>query len=243
MQSITRTLGVNMATVSRLLRLAGWACAYYHRDHVQNIPGKRLVQCDELWSFVYAKHKNAPYVEPWDHAGDVWTFTALDADSKLLISYLVVPRRNTKFAAMLMADVINRLDETPTLVADHLKAYKKAAKQIFGDDAKQILLQTKKGATSDLSTSYVERHNLTIRMSNRRYTRKTNAFSKKAERHADLFSLFAVYYNFCRIHKTLRVTPAMEVGLTDTLRDCKWIVSLIDEITAKPKRPGPKPKK
>ena len=242
MQSITRILDVNMATVSRLLRLAGWACAIYHRDHVRNIPGKRLVQCDEIWSFVYAKRKYASYVEPWDYAGDIWTFTALDANSKLLIAYFLAPTRNTRNARLLLADVASRLEETPSLVTDRLKSYTKAAKQLYGKKSKYILSQTRKGETTDHSTSFIERHNLTIRMSNRRYARKTNAFSKSAARHIDMFNLFAIHYNFCRIHKSLRVTPAMEAGLTNVLRDCEWIVGLINEIEPKPKKPGPKPK-
>ena len=239
MQSVSRFTGASMVTIGRLLTLAGHACGLYHYDHVRNIPGKRDVQCDELWSFVYAKQKRAPHVTPWDGAGNAWTFTALDADSKLLISYLVAPSRSTKYAKEILLDVADRLEKRPNLTTDKLKSYKKAAKQVFGKKAKKTLSQMRKGEETDHNTSYVERHNLTIRMSNRRFARKTNAFSKKVSRHIDMMHLFAVYYNFCRMHLSLRITPAMEAGLTDTLHEADWIVQLIDWNTLPPKKPGP----
>ena len=171
-------------------------------------------------------------------AGSVWTFTALDADSKLLISYMVRKRRNTKSAAVLMKDLSGRLNKRPKLTADSLKAYGRATKKTWG--TKAHLSQIRKGEETDHNTSHVERYNLTIRMANRRFTRKTNAFSKKLSKHEAAMHLFAVHYNFCRIHQTLRVSPAMEAGLTNKLRDVEWIVHLIDEITQPPKRPGPK---
>ena len=240
LRSIARTEDVSVVTVGRLLSLAGEACYLAHDELVRDIQGKRNIQCDELWSFVYAKEKKAPYVYPWDLAGSAWTFTALDADSKLLISYLVSPKRNTKSATRLLTDVSSRLIETPRFTADQLKAYKKASQQVFGKRSKRVLSQMRKYENTDHSTSYVERHNLTIRMANRRFTRKTNAFSKKFSKHIDMMHLFAVHYNFCRIHKTLRVTPAMEAGITDILKDCKWIIGLIDIIEPEPKKPGPK---
>ena len=132
MQAVSRFTGVSMVTIGRLLTAAGRACDLYHYDHVRDIAGKRNVQCDELWSFVYAKQKRAPYVTPWDGAGSAWTFTALDADSKLLISYLVAPTRGTEYARELFLDVASRLEKRPGLTADKLKSYKKAAKQVFG---------------------------------------------------------------------------------------------------------------
>ena len=240
MRSIARVEEVNIVTIARLLSLAGAACKEYHDAHVRGICGKRNVQCDEIWSFVYAKEKQAPYADPWDAAGHTWTFTALDADSKLLVSYLVALNRGTRSATRLFRDLVSRLEKTPKITADELKSYRLAAKAVFGSRAGSVLSQIRKGEDTDHSTSYVERHNLTIRMGNRRYNRKTNAFSKKLTKHRDMFHLWALHYNFCRIHMSLRVTPAMEAGIDDQLRDCKWIVSLIDAIEPMPKKPGPK---
>ena len=231
---------VSLATVMRLLRLAGATCHLYHFDNVRDIPGRRNIQCDELWSFVYAKEKRVPYVKPLDAAGTAWTWTALDADSKLLVSYLISKKRNTAAAIALFSDLAGRLQKQPHITADQLQAYRKAAKEVFGKKkARTTLSQTRKGKDTGHNTAYVERHNLTIRMENCRYTRKTNAFSKKFSQHISMMDLWVVYYNFCRIHKTLRVTPAMEAGICDTLRDCEWIVGLIDLSTAAPKKPGP----
>ncbi|MCY4557648.1 MAG: IS1 family transposase [Chloroflexi bacterium] len=238
MRSTARVCDVAFNTVADLLDMAGKACQLYHDQHVRGIEGRRSVQCDEVWSFVYAKDRAKDWAEPWDTAGSVWTFTALDADSKLLISYMVRKRRNTRSAAKLMKDLEGRLRKRPKLTADSLKAYGRATKKTWGTTAH--LSQVRKGEDTDHNTSYVERHNLTIRMANRRFTRKTNAFSKKMSRHEAAMHLFAVYYNFCRIHQTLRVTPAMEAGIDGKLHDMDWIVGLIEEITEPPKKPGPK---
>ena len=239
LRSIARVEDVSLATVMRLMRLAGAACHLYHFDHVRDIPGRRNIQCDELWSFVYAKEKRAPYVTPLDVAGSAWTFTALDADSKLLVSYLISKKRDTRSATILFSDLASRLQKRPRITADDLKAYRKAAQAVFGKKARKTLTQTRKGENTDHNTAYVERHNLSIRMGNRRYARKTNAFSKKLSSHVGMMDLWVVHYNFARIHKTLRVTPAMEAGLADTLRDCEWIVWLIDSMMLAPKKPGP----
>ena len=241
MRSIERTEGVSINTITKLLDEAGKACGLYHDDTVRDIPGKRRsIQCDELWSFVYAKQKRADEVDPWDVAGNVWTWTALDADSKLLVSYLLSPHRDTESAAHLLADLASRLEELPYITADELKAYRAAAKQVFGRvKSFWMLRQTRKGVDSDHSTSFVERHNLTIRMENRRYTRKTNGFSKMLSRHVTMMDLWAVHYNFCRTHSTLRTTPAVATGLADEPHDCEWIVELIDAMTMPPKKPGP----
>ena len=238
MRSTSRVCDVSINTVGRYLDLAGIACCLYHDVHVRGIKGKRDVQCDEVWSYVYAKDRVADWADPWDVAGSVWTFTALDADSKLLISYMLRQRRDARSATVLMRDMASRLKKTPRLTADKLGAYRIAAAKVWGRKAQ--LSQLRKGEDTDHNTAYVERHNLTIRMANRRYTRKTNAFSKKMARHEAAMHLFAVHYNFCRIHQTLRVTPAMEAGLTDTLYDMGWIVDLIEEVTKPPKKPGPK---
>ena len=238
MRSTARVCDVAFNTVADLLDMAGKACQLYHNEHVRGIEGRRSVQCDEVWSFVYAKDRAKDWAEPWDTAGSVWTFTALDADSKLLVSYMVRKKRDTRSAAKLMKDLAGRPKKRPKLTADSLKAYPRATKKTWG--TKAHLSQIRKGEDTDHNTSYVERHNLTIRMANRRFTRKTNAFSKKLSRHEAAMHLFAVYYNFCRIHQTLRVTPAMEAGVDDKLHDMDWIVDLIEEITEPPKKPGPR---
>ena len=240
MRSVARFEDVSIVTVGRLLTLAGVACGRYHDRHVRGITGKRNIQCDEVWSFVYAKQKNVPHVEPWDAAGHAWTFTALDADNKLVVSYLIAQDRSAKSARKLLSDITDRLEKLPKITTDELKSYRTAAKRIFGKKAGKVLSQMRKGEDTDHSTSYVERHNLTIRMGNRRYARSTNAFSKIYSKHIDMMNLWVVHYNFCKIHTSLHVTPAMEAGLMPTVRDCKWICGLIDAIEPRPKKPGPK---
>ena len=237
MRSISRAEDTDIGTVARLLDSAGKACKHYHNKFVRGIKDDRYIQCDEVWSFVYAKEKRADYAKPWDKAGTVWTWTALDTDTKLLVAYKVRKRRDARSATALMRDLARRLDKTPILVADQLKAYRKAAREVFGKKVR--LSQKKSDPDTGFTTAHVERHNLTIRMCNRRFNRKTNAFSKKFSRHVATIHLFMLYYNFVRIHKTLRVTPAMEAELTDTLHDFEWIVELIDSLTPPPKKPGP----
>ena len=237
MRSTARVCDITFNTVADLLDISGRACQLYHDAHVRGIKGRRNVQCDEVWSFVYAKDRSLDWADPLDVAGSVWTFTALDADSKLLISYMVRKRRNTKSAAVWMKNLSKRLNKRPNITADSLKAYGHATKKTWG--TKAHLCQIRKGEDTDHNTSYVERHNLTIRMANRRFTRKTNAFSKKLAKHEAAMHLFAEHYNFCRIHQTLRVSPAMEAGIENKLRDVDWIVDLIEKITQPPKKPGP----
>ena len=240
MRSIARHEGHSRVTIARLLDAAGKACGLYHYDTVWDISGKRNIQCDEVWSFVYAKDKRAPYVLPWDVAGTVWTWTALDANSKLLVSYLLSPKRDTASAVELLTDLTYRLMATPHITADELKSYRTAARRVFGNQHRRVLSQTRKGKDTGHTTSYVERHNLTIRMTNRRFTRKTNAFSKMFSMHLAMLDLLAVHYNFCREHSSLGITPAMAAGIDHEPHDCEWIVKLIDLSTAAPKKPGPK---
>lgn len=238
MRSTSRVCDVAFNTIADLLDIAGKASQLYHDDHVRDIPGKRNIQCDEIWSFVYAKEKRRGDVIPLDVAGSVWLFTALDADSKLLVSYIARKKRNVKSATVLMKDLEGRLQKRPKLTSDSLHAYPKATKKTWGTSAH--LSQLRKGEETDHNTAYVERHNRTIRMGNRRFTRKTDAFSKKMKKHEAMMHLWALHYNFCRIHQTLRVTPAMEAGIDSKLHDMDWIVDLIENITDPPKKPGPK---
>ena len=264
MRFISRTTGVSINTVTKLLVDAGGACADFHHNTVREVNSKR-VQCDEIWSFCYAKKKTVEYaVSAPEGAGDVWTWTALDSDSKLIISYLV-GGRDCGYALEFMDDVRSRLADRVQLTTDGHKAYLEAVEGAFGGDVDYVQLVKLYGnAPKDeqvryspaqcngtrrrtvagnpdmehVSTSHVERHNLTMRMSMRRFTRLTNAFSKKIDNHIHALSLYFVYYNFCRIHKTLKVTPAMEAGLTDTLYDIDFIIDLIDAREPKAKKRG-----
>lgn len=174
----------------------GKACQEFHNNHVVSVAAKK-VQCDEIWSFVYAKAKNVPEGME-NEAGDVWTWTAIDADSKLIISWLVGSAKNEKRYSPAECIGAKKVD-------------------IYGNPNHK-----------DISTSYVERQNLTMRMHMRRFTRLTNAFSKKIENHCYAIALHFVYYNFSKIHKTLRVTPAMEAGLTNDIMEIEDIVKLTD---------------
>ena len=265
MRSISRAAGVSINTVTKLLVDAGLACAEYHDKAIHNVKSKR-VQCDEIWSFCYPKKKNVDYaVSAPDGAGDVWTWTALDSDIKLIISYLV-GGRDSEYALEFMDDVRARLADRVQLTTDGHRAYLEAVEGAFGEDVDYAQLvklygnapkdeqiryspatcigarRKKVNGQPDIesvSTSHVERHNLTMCMSMRRFTRLTNAFSKKIDNHIHALSLYFVYYNFCRIHKSLKVTPAMEAGLTDKLHDIGFIVDLIDAREPKNRKRGP----
>ena len=232
---------------------------------MRGLRGHRRIECDEVWAFVYVKKRNVPPAKAApEGAGDAWTFSAIDAESKLVTSYLVGDR-DGESAIALMDDLRGRLEDRPQLSTDGLKAYRDAVDGAFGGDVDfaQVIKRYGKAPGSEgahryspatctgivkhriegrpdmekAGTSYVERSNLTMRMSNRRFTRLTNGFSKNLDKHAAMVNLFFLHYNFCRIHKTLGVTPAMEAGITDTLRDMEWIVGLIDARASKPNRP------
>ncbi len=265
MRSISRVCDVSINTVSKLLVDAGEACAAYHWDHVRNVHAKR-VQCDEIWSFCYAKQKNVKTAKaaPFG-SGNVWTWTALDPDSKMILSWMV-GGRDAESAMFFIQDLKERLANRIQLTTDGHKAYLDAVAGSFADEGIDYAMlvkmygdapdkgperkyspsnfngSKKKRISGDpdikhVSTSHVERQNLTMRMSMRRFTRLTNAFSKKVDNHVHALSLYFVWYNFCRIHKTLRVTPAMAAGVTDTVRDLEWVVGLIDVRAPKPGRP------
>lgn len=261
-RSITRLLNVGKNTVLNLMIDAGRACAAYHDEHVHGLRSKRI-QCDEVWSFVYAKQRNVAEAKAApDGAGDAWTWTAIDADSKLIISYFVGDRSGQS-AIALMDGLASRLANRVQLTTDGHKAYLEAVEGAFGADIDYAVLhkiygsvpESAKGRYSPaecigtekrriegkpekrhVSTSFVERSNLTIRMQNRRFTRLTNGFSKKLENHAYSVALFVMFYNFARIHKTLRMTPAMEAGVTDRLWDVSDIVALVEAEEAKTER-------
>lgn len=264
MRSISRVADVSINTVSALLVDAGKACIEHHNRTVVGVKAKR-VQCDEIWSFCYAKQKNVKTAKaaPED-AGDVWTWTALVAESKLIVSYLV-GGRDASYAAEFMQDVAARLKTRVQLTTDGHKAYLDAVDGAFGADVDYGMLVKVYGDPvgalgryspgdcigaekkriegrpdpAHISTSYVERQNLTMRMSMRRFTRLTNAFSKKAENHTYALALYFTFYNFVRIHKTLKVAPAMAAGISNTLWSMADIVALIDARAEAPKPCGP----
>lgn len=258
MRSIERTVGCSINTVDKLLRDAGEAALWYHDRHVRDVKATR-VQCDEIWSFVHAKAKNVPRSSRAGDptVGDCWTWTAIEADSKLLISYLV-GNRDAEFALMLMDDLRDRLANRVQLTTDGHRAYLQAVEEAFGSDidysqlvklygtppaepeaARRYSPSECVGTRKDkvtgnpdpkhVSTSYVERANLTMRMAMRRFTRLTNAFSKKLENHAHMVALYALWYNFVRIHKTLRTSPAMAAGIESRLWSMEDVARLIDE--------------
>ena len=260
MRSISRVADVSINTVSKLLVEAGEACTAFHDANVHGVKARR-VQVDEIWAFVYAKEKNVAAAEAApDGAGDLWTWTAIDADSKLIVSYFVGDR-DGECAAWFMNDVARRLANRVQLTSDGHKAYLEAVEGAFGADVDYAQLVKLYGAAPDgtkgryspaertgikktriegnpdmqhVSTSYVERQNLTIRMQMRRFTRLTNEFSKKAENHLHALALYFTFYNFGRIHKTLRVSPAMEAGVSDRLWSWNEIADMIDAHHAKP---------
>jgi IS1 family transposase len=266
-RAITRITGVSLDTVTKLLIDAGRACTAFHDETVRDVRVKR-VQCDEIWSFCYAKEKNVPTAKAApDMAGDLWTWTALDADNKLIVSWLV-GSRDAECADVFMRDVATRLGTRVQLTTDGLKAYLSAVEGAFGADVDYAQLiklfgavpESAKGRYSPadctgtrkvpvegkpdpkhIGTSFVERNNLTMRMHMRRFTRLTNAFTKKAENHAYAVALHCTFYNFVRIHRTLRVTPAMAAGLTTRLWEMRDIVALVEkaEASAEPKKRGP----
>lgn len=265
MRSISRVVGVSINTVSKLLVQAGQACAVYHDEHVRNLNCER-VQCDEIWSFIGCKQKSVDSAKNTQtFSGDVWTWTSIDADSKLICNWFV-GGRNAEFANIFMQDLADRLAHRVQMTTDGHKAYLNAIEGAFGADIDYAQLIKLFGSTPEsakgryspatctgikkknrigspdekhVNTSYAERMNLSIRMGLRRFTRLTNAFSKKFENHCHALALYFVFYNFCRQHKSLGgISPAMAAGVSDTLHDMEWIVGLIDARAPKPGRRG-----
>ena len=260
-----RVAEVAKATVMKLLVAAGEVCADYQDRALRELPCRR-VQADEIWSFIYAKEKNVQRAKsaPLD-VGDVWTWVALCADTKLIPTWRIGDRSSIT-AIDLMDDLRARLAHRVQLTTDGHAAYFEAVEGAFGGDVDYAQLIKLYGATGKdderryspaecigiktkvvegnpdrrhISTSFVERQNLTMRMSMRRFTRLTNAFSKKLENHAHAVALHVMHYNFCRLHQTIKVTPAMEAGVTNQLWEIGDIVRLIDDATPPPGPRGP----
>jgi transposase-like protein len=246
MRSTSRITKFSINTVKKLLIDAGNACAEYHDRNVRGLQCG-FIEVDEIWSFVYCKERNKNHLKRrpvW--AGHYYTWTGIDADSKLLVSWLC-GSREAGYAYMLMEDLSDRIDsDRVQITSDGLASYPSAADAAFGSrldfsrrvkphvDADGVIHEE---ATSsvigqpDLSrarTCFMERMNLTLRMQNRRYTRKTNGFRKNPERHGYQVALFVTYYNWCRIHETLKTTPAVAAGLAMQPHDMDWLVGLVE---------------
>ena len=266
MRTISRIAGVSINTVTKLLVEAGQACEAFHDEKVRNVHASK-VQCDEIWSFCYAKAKNVRTAQAApEQAVDVWTWTALESESKLILSWMVGDR-DAGYATEFMRDLESRLATRVQLTTDGHRAYLEAVEDAFGnniDYAQLVKLYGEspepgperkyspsvcKGARKQrvqgnpdkqyVSTSHVERHNLTMRMSLRRFTRLTNAFSKKIDNHGHALALYFVFYNFVKIHKTLRVTPSMQAGLADRVWEWEDVLAMIDARKPEPKKRGP----
>lgn len=254
-RSTVRMTGVAKDTVLKLLAELGMVCAEYHNKTVRNVKAKHI-QCDEIWAFCYAKKKNVPkQLQGVFGIGDVWTWTAIEAESKLIISYACLSR-DAESAKAFIDDLASRVSTRIQITTDGLRFYADAIEGAFGaevdfamliklygtplqDDASTRYSPARVIGTSTaiksgdpdpghISTSYVERQNLTMRMSMRRFTRLTNGFSKKYENHCHNLAIYFMYYNFCRIHQTLRVTPAMESGLAQSPWTVADLISLLD---------------
>ena len=249
-----RMTGVCKKAVTKLLVDLGTSCARYQDEHLRHLPCKRI-QCDEIWSFCYAKEKNVPEeLKGKLGFGDVWTWVAIDADTKLIVSY-PVGGRSADYASKFINDLASRLAYRVQLTTDGHKAYLRAVEGAFGAEVDYAMLEKIYAAPpcegqaryspadccgtrkikvqgnpdmGQVSTSFVERQNLTMRMCMRRMTRLTNAFSKKIENQAHAVALHFMHYNFAKVHQTLRITPAMEAGLADHVWSLEEIVGLLD---------------
>jgi IS1 family transposase len=251
-RSTSRMTGVARNTVSKLLVELGAACSDYLNRSLVNLKCKRI-QCDEIWSFVGAKQKNVtPENIERGAIGDVWTWVAMDADTKLICSWLVGSRDGGTATAFIQ-DLAGRLAHRVQLTTDGHKPYLNAVEDSFGSEIDYAMLVKIYGSDSKadtryspaecqgcrtvpitgapdpkhISTSYIERQNLTMRMQMRRFTRLTNAFSKKVEFHIASIAIHYMHYNYARIHQSLRVTPAMEAGISDHVWDIEEIIALL----------------
>lgn len=261
MRATSRIADVSINTVTKCLVDVGFACMNFHNDMVKNLQCKR-VQADEIWSFIGSKEKNTSAESKEEGNGDVWTWVGIDADTKLVVSWFV-GNRSAESANIFMQDMASRITNSMQLTTDGHSAYLQAVYNAFGTDIDFAQLVKVYGSSAEsenpterkyspsklksinkipvignpdeahISTSYVERQNLTMRMHMRRFTRLTNAFSKKLENHCHAIALHFVYYNFCKIHKSLRVPPAMEAGLIKRLMTIEDIANLVTYETPK----------
>ncbi len=264
-RAVTRVTGASKNTVAKLLNDAGAALGVYQDRVFRDLKCER-VQVDEIWSFTYAKERNVSKAKAApEGAGDTWTWTAICADTKLVFSVLVGDRTD-EFACAFMEDIADRVAGRVQVSSDGLRLYDRAVKQGFGGEVDYGQIVKRYGSSPEswkgryspagllsakpktvtgnpdpahISTSYVERQNLTMRMHMRRFTRLTNGFSKKIENHVNAVALHFAYYNFVRIHKTLRMTPAMAAGVTDKLWDMSDLVAIVEAAEAKPGKRGP----
>jgi IS1 family transposase len=252
-RATVRMTGVAKNTVVKLLAEIGTACERHQNSALRNLPCKKI-QCDEIWQFCYAKQKNVPNDKQGQFGyGDVWTWVALCAETKLICTYKI-GTRGASTAYAFMHDLAERLANRIQLTTDGHRVYADAVESAFGSNIDYAMLVKVYGAdrdseahyspaecmscrtipisgnpkAEDISTSFVERQNLTMRMQMRRFTRLTNAFSKKIENHAHAIALHFMHYNFCRVHQTLRVTPAMEAGIADHVWTLPELVALLD---------------
>lgn len=263
MRAVSRLVDCSINTVTKTLEEAGQFCLSYHDEKVRKVRSKR-VQVDEIWSFCGAKQKNvAGMKQPNEDAGDVWTWTGIDPDTKLIVSWFVGDR-DAQAAYAFLLDIAERLDDRIQLTSDGWTAYLGAVGAAFQGKVDYAQLVKIYGPAPQgpntrysppecvgarktpligrpnedhISTSIVERHNLTMRMQMRRFTRLTNGFSRKLANHAYMVAIYTVWYNWIRTHKSLRVTPAMQAGLTDVLVSFEEIVALMDAAAPKPNRP------
>jgi len=250
-RATVRMTGAAKNTVVKLLEDIGCACAAYHNRAVRGLKLRRL-QCDEIWCFVGAKAKNVRAEKKLEGWGDIWTWVGIDADTKLVVSYLV-GGRDGGWAKEFMQDCANRIRNRVQITTDGHRAYLDAVENAFGADIDYAMLQKIYGAPSEsdtryspatcigcdmkvvsgdpdpkhVSTSYVERQNLTMRMQMRRFTRLTNGHSKKVDNHRHSVALHYMYYNYCRPHGTLRCTPAQEAGLSDHIWNVEELIALL----------------
>lgn len=264
LRDIARLTGASKNTIVKLLRDAGEACAHYQDEHLVGLTSKRI-QVDEIWSFVGMKQKNVPDERKGKFGvGDVWTWTAIDADSKLAVSWLLGDR-SAAMAKEFVNDLAGRLVNRVQITGDGQKAYLEAVEEAFSIDVDYAQLVKLYGETPEaqkrynpaecvgarkeaitgspdpehISTTFAERANLAMRMGMRRFTRLTNAFSKDAENHAHAIAIHFMHYNFVRVHQTLRVTPAMAAGVADKLWELADVVAMIDAAALMPGERGP----